>query len=118
MVLACAANPSDSPERHNELQRYEAALQSDPVGKARSVVAALRVSGQRRADLREIIIQGNFEKCWEEFVPLAQPLRDCDTRWASLRAMIKRVIELYPVSSFHSCVDDLSSILLRQFCVF
>ena len=120
MVVVSAATPADSPDRRNELQRYETALVSDPVGKARSIVAALRVSGQRRADLREIIFQGNLEKCWDVPVPLAQPLRDCDTRWASLRAMINRVIELYPVS-FHSWVGLIILIshrFLRQFCVF
>ena len=100
MVVISATTPADSTERRDELQRYEAALQADPVGKARSIVSALRVSGQRRADLRDIIIKGNLEKCWDTLVPLVQLLRDCDTRWASLRAMIKRVIELYPVSRF------------------
>jgi len=97
MVVVSAATPADSSERRNELQRYELNVTRLHCSLIRSIVAALRVSGQRRADLREIIIQGNLEKCWNVPVPLAQPLRDCDTRWASLRAMINRVIELYPV---------------------
>jgi hypothetical protein len=121
MVVVSAATPTDSPEQLDELQQYEDALQADPVGKSRSIVSALQVSGQRRADLRDIITKGNIEKCWDPPVPLVQLLRDCDTRWASLRAMIKRTIELYPVSIFLLVSTTIPIDVMmspRQFCVF
>ena len=60
MVVFSAATLADSPEWHDDLQHYEEALQADPVGKASSIVSALRVSGQRRADLCDIIIKGTL----------------------------------------------------------
>ncbi|KAF8151387.1 hypothetical protein B0H34DRAFT_784669 [Crassisporium funariophilum] len=92
----CSANciPFDANGNRNRLERYEAALLADPVGKARSIVSACRSSGQRRADLRETIINGNESKCWE--LREVQLLRDVETRWSSLFGMVGRVIELYP----------------------
>ncbi|KAF8154650.1 hypothetical protein B0H34DRAFT_616846, partial [Crassisporium funariophilum] len=66
------------------------------IGKARAIVAAMRASGQHHEDLREVIDQGNKDGCWAEVIPLVQLLWNVETRWSSLLAMIKHVIELYP----------------------
>jgi hypothetical protein len=46
-------------QRHKEVKHYEAAIQADPPGKSRSIVSTCRLSGQRRAELQEIILDGN-----------------------------------------------------------
>ncbi|KAF8149540.1 hypothetical protein B0H34DRAFT_667783 [Crassisporium funariophilum] len=93
MVTATLSMADDGRE---ERELYQAALEANPIGKARAIVAAMRASGQRREDLREVIDQGNKDGCWAEVIPLVQLLRDVETRWSSLLAMIKCVIELYP----------------------
>jgi hypothetical protein len=64
MVVSSASSPSSSLEQIQYLTQYEDALRADPVGKTRSTVGVLRSSGQRRAELKDIIIDGNKDKCW------------------------------------------------------
>jgi hypothetical protein len=73
----------------------------DPIKRCRDLVSTCRASGQRRADLRATIIDGNKRKDWAEDVPDLQLLRDVDTRWSSVYLMVKRVLQLYPVSHTH-----------------
>ena len=85
---------------HNENDSaYAIALDSDVVGKVRSLVSACRASGQRREDLRSTIMEGNSSKSFPDGKELrnVQLLRDMDVRWSSTYLMIDRVIELYPV---------------------
>ena len=96
-MVVSTSDSSKSPEERDVLERYELALASDPVGKARSTVSALRSSGQRRADFRQIIVDGNNSGCWT--LRPVQLLRDVETRWSALFGMIGRVIELYEVCS-------------------
>ena len=86
---------SDDPRDHDELVLYADALASDPVKCTRDIVADCRVSGQRRAELRKVIVSGNEHKSWD--MDILQLLRDCDTRWSSTKNMITRLIYLYPV---------------------
>ncbi|KAI0790281.1 hypothetical protein BC629DRAFT_1287814 [Irpex lacteus] len=82
----------------NRIGFYADALAADPVGRVRSLVAACRASGQRREDLRAVIINGNETGRWESIggVPLLQLLRDCPTRWSSTYMMVDRALRLYP----------------------
>ena len=90
-VLASSSNPDD----HAMLSRYAEALASDPVKRTRDIVAGCRASGQRRAELKKVIISGNEQASWD--LDVLQLLRDCDTRWSSTKNMITRLIHLYPV---------------------
>lgn len=87
---------------------YAEALESDQVGSTRKIVTACRKSGQRRADLQQVIKNGNETCMWgkvekngaEEDLKLrcVQLLRDCETRWSSTHLMVDRLIQLYAVS--------------------
>ncbi|KAK7000830.1 ribonuclease H-like domain-containing protein [Favolaschia claudopus] len=88
---------------YGELSRYADAVAEDPMGRGRHIVASCRASGQRRSDLKTVIVQGNLSKCWEPadngeavMLPVVQLLRDCETRWSSTYLMNDRVIALYP----------------------
>lgn len=97
-VLATAKSEEDKPR----LVKYARALQADPVGKTRDLVAACRVSGQRRYELKKLIKNGNESQVWKKDVgrdiPAVAPLRDCKTRWSSTFLMVDRALILYPVS--------------------
>ncbi|KAJ6552172.1 hypothetical protein B0H10DRAFT_1262256 [Mycena sp. CBHHK59/15] len=82
----------------DELELYAQALESDPIGNSRQIVAACRASGQRRADIKQIIIDGNDKFLWVPtgIMRVLQLLRDCETRWSSTYLMSDRLIELYP----------------------
>jgi hypothetical protein len=88
-------------------QTYEDALKNDPISLCRNVIRAIWASGQRRDDFDDMIENGNA-KGWFVIdgdvveVPHLQLLRDVKTRWDSIFLMIKRFIELQPVSS-NSC---------------
>jgi hypothetical protein len=85
---------------HNENDSaYAIALDSDVVGKTRSLVSACRASGQRREDLQSTIMEGNSSRSFPDGKELrnVQLLRDMDVRWSSTFLMIDRVLELYPV---------------------
>jgi hypothetical protein len=86
------AGPSEA------LIEYAKAVKSDPIGTAVGIVAVCRKSGQRRAKLQQIILEGNHDNAWPDgsIRPL-QLLRQCETRWSSTFNMIGRCIELYPV---------------------
>jgi hypothetical protein len=76
------------------------ALQSKPITKTREIVAVCRRSGQRRSELRAVIVKGNDTSSWPSAngkVPVLQLLRDCETRWSSTFNMIDRLMEIYPV---------------------
>ncbi|KAJ6473957.1 hypothetical protein C8R47DRAFT_1053485 [Mycena vitilis] len=81
-----------------DLVLYAEALEADPVGKTRQIVAACRASGQRRADVKQIIQDGNEKFLWgsDGVIRVVQLLRDCETRWSSTYLMSDRLIELYP----------------------
>ncbi|KAJ7498281.1 hypothetical protein B0H11DRAFT_2155600 [Mycena galericulata] len=89
---------SSSSLSFQQLHAYADALESDPVGQGRQIVASCRASGQRRSDLKRVIVQGNETKIWQPTGTLrvVQLLRDCETRWSSTFMMSDRVIELYP----------------------
>ena len=81
--------------------RYATAVESDPIGRSREIVATCRKSGQRRENLQKLIAAGNKTNAWggsNTVIWLVQLLRDCETRWSSTFNMIDRLIELYPVS--------------------
>ena len=82
-----------------ELPQYAAAVESDPVGSTREIVAVCRKSGQHCEDLQKIIAAGNGSNSWGANIRLVQLLRDCETRWSSTFNMIDRLIELYLVGS-------------------
>lgn len=80
---------------------YATAVESDPVGRSREIVATCRKSGQRRKGLQNLIATGNDTSAWgpDATIRPVQLLRDCETRWSSTYNMIDRLIELYPVST-------------------
>lgn len=88
----CNTDLADDPE-------YAAALENDPVKRARQLVAACRASGQQREDFAAVIADGNKCFAWGPGKTLRQVqlLRDVDTRWSSTYLMIDRLLELYPV---------------------
>ncbi|KDQ12925.1 hypothetical protein BOTBODRAFT_112281, partial [Botryobasidium botryosum FD-172 SS1] len=71
-------------------------LMSNLIVRVRSLVTACRASGQRRANFRQTIIEGNNNGLFA--LDVLQLLRDVDTRWSSLFLMVDRVLELSPVS--------------------
>lgn len=75
-------------------------IEDDPVVQARTLVNAIRSSGQRREDLEKIILDGyETGKFTKEQVPNHVPLKDMDIRWSSTYLMIDRLLELYPVGA-------------------
>jgi len=94
---ALAVDPScnSTDEKNTELQLYADAVKGDPIGKSRSLVTAFRSSGQRRADFRQTIRDGNMDGTWR--LPLVQLLRDVDTRWSAIELMIGRILDLTQV---------------------
>lgn len=80
-----------------ETDEYTAALEGDPVATCRRLVNACRASGQRRADFRSVIVDGNAEGEFHSTLRAVQLLRDVETRWSSTYLMIDRVLELNEV---------------------
>ncbi|KIJ58320.1 hypothetical protein HYDPIDRAFT_102918, partial [Hydnomerulius pinastri MD-312] len=102
--------PFDKDAHTEYLEKYAEALESDPVGSTHKIVTACRKSGQRRADLQQVIKNG-YETCmWgkvekngtEEDLKLCcvQLLHDCETCWLSTHLMVDRLIELYAAVQF------------------
>lgn len=79
--------------------QYANALLRDPLQHSRDLTAFARASGQRRADFKQTIEDGNKTRVWEEPVPVLQLLRDCPTRWSSTRMMGSRFLVLFEASS-------------------
>jgi hypothetical protein len=79
-------------------------LELNPIGVARGVVRAVRVSGKRRDAFDEVIRDGN-RKAWFKagqppeviIVKELQLLRDVRTRWDSVYLMLNRLREMRPV---------------------
>jgi hypothetical protein len=92
-VLASSSDPS----KQSHLTLYADTLAEDPVGLTQDVVSACRSSGQRRADLKKLILAGNASNLWSGPLPALQLLHDCDTRWSSTFLMVNRMTLLYPV---------------------
>jgi hypothetical protein len=84
-------------------KEYRAALTADVIGTARKLVAACRVSGQRREDFELTIREGNEAGSWTDSegnpfsLPVLQLLRDCEIRWSSTFLLLNRVLMLLPV---------------------
>jgi hypothetical protein len=70
----------------------------DPIGRARSLVRAIRASGKRRAAFAQCIADGN-EKGWfisgtrTVRVPQVNLLTDVETRWESEIFFLRRIWE-------------------------
>lgn len=96
-VIATSADPMGPGAK---LIEYATAVESDPVGRTRGIVAMCRKSGQRREDMKKVINAGNSCNAWGPDVVIrpVQLLRDCETCWYSTFNMVDRLIELYPVS--------------------
>jgi len=64
---ALAIDPfcNSTDEKKADLQLYADAVREDPVGKSRGLVSAFRASGQRRADFRRTIQDGNTDGSWK-----------------------------------------------------
>ena len=82
---------------------YLQALTADVLGTARKLVSTCRVSGKRREEFLETILQGNLDETWvdDDGNPIPrealQLLRDCETRWSSTYFMVDRVLVMLPV---------------------
>lgn len=82
---------------------YINALKADILGDVRKLVGACRVSGKRREELENTILEGNQNKIWTNdqgepvLTKILQLLRDCEIRWSSTHLMVDRVLEMLPV---------------------
>ncbi|KAJ3924315.1 MAG: hypothetical protein NXY57DRAFT_908147, partial [Lentinula lateritia] len=79
-------------------------LQNDVIAAARSLVTAVRGSGQRREEFQQIIKDGNTAGGWgnaKELLRVVALLKDVDTRWSSTFLMIDQLIELWLVRHFY-----------------
>jgi hypothetical protein len=79
---------------------------SNPIALARSVVGAIRASGNRRKEFSQAITDGNDRRYFMEGQPpkvvqvkQLQLLRDVQTRWDSVYLMLKRLREMRLVST-------------------
>lgn len=94
---------------------YAEALQNDVVGAARSLITAVRGSGQCCEEFKQIIKNGNISGGWGDFkqqLRVVELLKDVDTRWSSTFLMIDRLLELWLVRSIINCfimIDLMSS---------
>jgi len=82
---------------------YLSALKADVLGTARRLVAACRISGKRREEFMNTVLEGNLSKTWMDndgnFTPKKplQLLRDSENRWSSTHLMSDRVLTMLPV---------------------
>lgn len=82
---------------------YLQALVADVLGTARKLIAACRISGRRREEFLDTILQGNLDEAWTDdngnsiSREALQLLRDCETRWSSTYFMVDRVLVMLPV---------------------
>ena len=82
---------------------YRKALAEDVVGTARKLVTACRVSGNRREEFSDTVLQGNLDESWTDADGnlitrgTLQLLRDCEIRWSSTYFMVDRVLTMLPV---------------------
>lgn len=82
---------------------YLCALKEDVLGTARKLVATCRISGKRREEFADTILEGNQNETWMDSdgnlvsVKVLQLLRDCETRWSSTHLMVDRVLTMLPV---------------------
>lgn len=93
----CREIPVTPGEEERQRDKYARILDIDPVSLVRDIVRACRASGERRADLRETIRQGNEQNAWDEPIPEIELTRDCETRWSSTRLMLGNMLRAYPV---------------------
>jgi len=84
---------------------YVQALTADVLGTARKLISACRVSGRRREEFVDTILQGNLDETWNDNDgnPISREalelLRDSDNRWSSTYLMVDRVLAMLPVCS-------------------
>lgn len=94
---------------------YLAALTADVLGTARKVIATCRVSGKRREEFLDTILEGNLDETWvdDDGNPMSrealQLLRDCETRWSSTFLMVDRFLVMLPVCLITVCIYFASS---------
>lgn len=95
---------NDALQGDPESEVYAAALQGDPIKKARTLVTACRASIQRREALRQAIHAVNHDHP-ETPLRVVTLVKDVDTRWSATFLMVDRLLELYPVClmTLHSC---------------
>ena len=83
---------------------YLSALKADVLGTARKLVATCRISGKRREEFVDTVLDGNSNETWVDGDgnPMSrkalQLLRDCETRWSSTYNLVDRVLTMLPVS--------------------
>jgi hypothetical protein len=91
---------------------YLTVLTADVLGTARKLIATCRISGKRREEFLDTILEGNLDETWidDDGNPISrealQLLRDSETRWSSTYFMVDRVLVMLPVCS---AVADVSS---------
>ena len=84
---------------------YLRALKVDVLGITRKLISNCRVSGHRREEFIDTVLDGNESEEWKDkdgnsFSRKAlQLLRDCETRWSSTHLMVDRALEMLPVCS-------------------
>lgn len=82
---------------------YLHVLTADILGTARKLIAACRISGKRREEFLDTILEGNLNETWKDddgnliSKEALQLLRDCETRWSSTYFMVDRVLVMLPV---------------------
>jgi predicted nucleic acid-binding OB-fold protein len=100
-----------------KFRRWVSGIQRNPLGRARKLITFLRSSDQRKAQLSEVITEGNQKNSFigtnnegEPIViqlPKLELLRDVKTRWDSVYMMLERLRQYRPVRlSYKSDVSD------------
>jgi hypothetical protein len=99
-VIATSTDPTGPSA---ELIEYATAVESDPVGRTRGIVAMCCKSGRRREDPKKVNTS-NSSDAWgpDVGIRLVQLLRGCEAHWSLTFNMIDRLVELYPVSNTFS----------------
>lgn len=81
-------------------REYQAALDSNVIGKIRRTTNAICISGQRREQFHDTRVAGNLAGGWGDNGKMMRdvgPINDVETRWDSTFKMTDRFIEIYPV---------------------
>jgi hypothetical protein len=96
----------DLEEEEDDADTQNDGVSADLLGKVRSLVKAIRASGQRQASFDQVVSSGNDAGWWKDAndAPIAiKPLRflrDVKTRWDSTYQMLVRFRTFKQVNSF------------------
>ena len=82
---------------------YLRALKADVLGLVRKLTTTCRISGNRREEFENMVLEGNQNQMWTDdhgecvSVKILQLLRDCEIQWSSTHLMVDRILMMLPV---------------------